>query len=219
MRIVCGVLLVAAVTSVACTTSPPPPLHISGGKDVIASQNRLNRYFHQDVLPKAKACWSRLQGEGTIDLEFIYKRTGTRWAWERLSVAGSTLREDQKSLAQRCMEASVKGTSFRAEDDDGEAAEFLVDWRWPVPWPEDITTVARLASGGITWGECGLGKSAKCQDCLVDKTTKKLSCKSACSGYTNCTANPDGNGCSLGPKSPACVSGYGFGNAGGAVIY
>lgn len=224
MRIVCGVLLLAAaVASVACTTSPPsppPPLHISGGKDVIASQNRINRYFHQNVVPKLKTCWGRLQGEGTIDLEFIYKRAGTAWTWERLSVTGSTLREDQRSLAQRCMQDSVSGTSFRMEDDDSEAIEFVVDWRWPVPWPENTTGVARLAgSGGITWGDCGLGKTAKCQDCLVDKKTKKLTCKSACSGYTQCSPNPDGNGCTVGPKSPACVSGFSNGNAGGAVIY
>lgn len=221
MRILCGVLLVAAaVASVACRTSPPAPLDSSGGKDVIASQNRINRYFHQNVVPKLKTCWSGLQGEGTIDLEFIYKRAGTTWAWERLSVTGSTLREDQISLAQHCMQDSVSGTSFRMEDDDGGATEFVVDWRWPVPWPEDITSLARMAgSGGIVWGDCGLGKLAKCQDCLADKKTKKLSCQSTCSGYTQCSPNPDGNGCTMGPKSPACVSGYSSGNAGGAVIY
>jgi hypothetical protein len=212
-----GLVLVAAAVASACsTTSPPPPPHVSVGKDVIAGQNRINRYFHQAVVPKLKPCWSGLQGAGTIDVEFVYKRAGADWVWDRLSIGGSTLPADQASLAQRCMLDSVRGTSFRTEVDDGDATEYLVDWRWPVPWPADIADVARLAGSGVIWGDCGLGKLSKCQDCLADKKTKKLTCQSTCSGYKTCAANQDGNGCTL---SQACVSGFGFGNAGGAVIY
>jgi hypothetical protein len=214
------VLLLAAAVVPACRANPAPPLEIGGGRDVIASQNRINRYFHQNVVPKLKTCWSRLQGEGTIDLEFVYRRAGAEWAWEGLSVTGSTLRDDQTSLAQQCMRDAASATSFRVEGDDGEAPEFVVDWRWPVPWPQDVTALARMAgAGGIIWGDCGLGKLSKCKDCLPDKKTKKLTCQSVCIGYTTCTPNPDGNGCTLGPKSPACVSGYPLGTVGGAVIY
>lgn len=216
-----GKVVVVAVTliSASCKTSPPAELTANCGDDVIASQNRINRYFHKAVVPKMSACWSRIQGEGTIDFQFTYKRTAGGWEWEKLGVSGSTLPKGQDAVALQCMQESVRGTSFPVEEVDGKAVEFFADWRWPVPWPKDITEMARMAGNGIIWGECGLGKLKKCQDCLYDAKTKKLSCKSTCSGYTNCTPNADGNGCMLGPISPRCVSGFSFGNSGGIVIY
>ena len=86
-----GLLLVAAIlASGACRVSPPPPVHIGGGRDLIANQHRINRYFHKAVVPSLRPCWGKLQGTGTVDVEFVYKRAGSDWVWDRLRVAGST---------------------------------------------------------------------------------------------------------------------------------
>jgi hypothetical protein len=217
-----GVLILAALGGSACTTSAPAPVIVDGGQDVVAAQNRINRYFHSEVVHKLKPCWELVQGKGTVDFEYTYKRNGEAWEFETLAVSESTLDSGYADAARQCMQDAARGTSFPRGESDGPADEFMLDWRWPVPWPtdEDVSAIAMMAGrAGLEWGDCGLGVRAKCKDCQYDAGTKKMTCKTVCIGYKNCVLNQDGNGCSLSPKDVACSSGFGLGNAGGAVIY
>ena len=79
----------------------------------ITTQQRLNRYFHNDVIPKLRNCWSHLRGVGTVQIDHNYARTDNgRWVVKDLTVGSSTLPRGQEPLALRCMQEAVGSSSF-----------------------------------------------------------------------------------------------------------
>lgn len=188
----------------------------------IATQDRINRYFHKAVVPKAKACWRQVKGQGSVSVEFIYKKAGSKWAAEAMT----TLPAGQDAIALKCLQEAVPGTSFPVEQDDGSAEEFFINWTWPVPLPKDANEAAqRMSSSGGEGGpaKCGdpEGPPPQCKDCFHYSPILGIPgvsfCADACVGYRTCT--PTESGCNVGPAFPRCANGSLLGNLGGIVIY
>jgi len=191
----------------------------------VATQQRLNRYFHADVIPKLKNCWSSVQGKGSISLEHNYKKGADgRWATIGVALIKSALPRGQEAIALRCMQGATRGTSFPAEGSDA-ATTYTIRWTWPVPFPTNAAQLtstmfaARANNGGADGGCDGRGAAASCYICSIDGGD--LSCKAVCAGYKECQLNDQpGGGKTCGAKySGACTSGGPFGVGEGSVIY
>ena len=186
----------------------------------ITTQQRLNHYFHGDVVPKLKNCWSRVQGKGTIALKYTYTKGSGKWMFDKLEVSESTLPRGQDAVALRCMQDAVRGTSYPIEQGEGNQNSFVLNWSWPVPFPanaNELTSAmfaARAAGGAGGGGGCdGHGAKAKCYTCSGG------SCIKVCVGYDNChiVYGKEDNGCS--EYGLVCASGGPFGVAGGYIMY
>jgi hypothetical protein len=179
----------------------------------ITTQQRLNRYFHNDVIPKLKSCWSLVQGSGNIQINHNYVRDEKgKWVAQELTVGKSSLPRGQEAVALRCMQQAVRGSSFPIMSDDGNEKEYVVMWNWPVPFPtnaEEQTRVMFAARGPLGAGACG-GAQPNCVDC----SHTGLACFDVCNGYHYC--NLVGGGCQA---SHRCTSGSPFAVAGTAVMY
>ncbi len=185
----------------------------------VATQQRVNRYFNNTVIPKLKDCWSRIQGRGTIDIEHNYTRnTSGKWAAGRLTVSKSTLPGGQEAVALQCLQNAVRDTSFPVERDDGVNKEYVLKWTWPVPFPTDMAEQTRAmfaATGGGSGSGCdGKGTPAACWDCVYQKDGIPK-CKQKCSGYKECAYGPQ-NSCQA---SAGCVTGGLTGVASRTIIY
>lgn len=187
----------------------------------IATQNRINRYFHHAVVPKVETCWQRIKGPGTIAIEFNYRRGKSGWAAQGMKIQKSTLPEGQDAVAFQCLQDSVQGTSFPIEEGDLSTEELFVNWSWPVPLPKDLNAVAQrmIDTGGGGGGGCGgsEGPAPACQDCFYIPIVGISYCGKACVGYKDCRSTE--SGCNMGPIEPGCVTGSLYGNLGGIVMY
>jgi hypothetical protein len=204
------------------TITTPQPFTI---QRQVATQQRINRYFHGDVVPNLKRCWSSVKGKGTIALKYTYTKTGERWVFSRLETEQSTLPRGQASIASRCMSDAVRGTSFPAEGSDA-ATTYTIKWTWPVPFPANAAQLTnamfatRADNGGSEAGGCdGRGAPKKCYTCATGG-----SCLAVCVGSTECKTTTEAKGgssfttCEVTPGT--CASGGGFGvTGGGMVIY
>lgn len=188
-------------------------------KKTVTTQQRLNRYFHADVIPKLKNCWSSVRGKGSVELEHKYKKgPDGRWATTGVALTKSALPKGQEAIALRCMQGATRGTSFPAEGSDA-ATTYTIKWTWPVPFPSNAAQLTRAmfaakpTGGGAGGGGCdGWGAPANCLTCGV----KNEGCKAdVCVGYTDCESSSDGS-CKLQGK---CASGGPFGVSGGTTIY
>src|SRR5215475_13906538 len=83
-------------------------------RQIARAQNQLNRHFSDAVVtPALRECWSRLQGDGAIVFDFTYRRSGNRWAFDKIALIKSNLPAGQEEVALRCMQNSVgRPTSF-----------------------------------------------------------------------------------------------------------
>lgn len=180
----------------------------------ITTQQRLNRYFHGDIVPKLKNCWSRVQGQGTIQIDHNYaKNASGKWVVKELTVGKSTLPRGQEAVALRCMQEAVRGSSFPVATDDGDSNEYVLRWTWPVPFPanaEEQTRAMFAAKGAGSGTGCGGNGPANCVDCTFTGTA----CVDVCTGYHYCTLG--GGGCAA---SARCTTGSPFAVASRAVIY
>jgi hypothetical protein len=179
----------------------------------ISTQQRINRYFHNDVIPKLRNCWNRVQGTGIIQINHHYLRNDNgKWVVEDLTIGNSTLPRGQDAVALRCMQEAVRGTSFPMVSDDGDSKQYMVKWSWPVPFPvnaEDQTRVMFASKGSLgAWG-CG-NTAPNCVDCA----NTGLRCIDVCSGYHYC--NLVGGACQA---SYRCTTGSPFEVAGRTVMY
>jgi len=203
-------------------SSPQQAEAIARFAAAVAEQDRVNRYFHGQILPKLKGCWSGVEGAGTIAVRVSYSRYESLWKAGESGVHRSTLAKGEEERALRCLAESVRDTSFAVEEHDGDASAYQVNWSLPVPWPVDLVDVAkRMALDSIDegggGGGCGGDSLPSCQDCWINTFLVKFSlCVPTCNGYVDCTLESDGNGCRMKTK---CVSAPIFGNRGGFVIY
>jgi hypothetical protein len=188
----------------------------------VATQKKINRYFHDVVVPKLKTCWSRIQGSGTIAMKYSYKNAKDRWAFETVKVGKSDLPKGQDEVALDCMQKAVAATSFPKETGD-TSASYSINWSWPVPFPPDAGQQAEAmfrSNGGTGGGGCdGHGAAASCVAC----SGYPVSCVAVCVGGNppcEMTENPLPGGfrrtCKVGT---GCASGGAFGVVGGAVMY
>jgi hypothetical protein len=186
----------------------------------VATQKRINRYFHGVVVPKAKSCWDRVSGKGTIEFRYLYSDNGKgKWAFKTIQASRSDLPKDQEKAAAACMQNAVAGTSFAKEKGE-KARSYTISWVWPVPFPGDADQqVARMwGSGGGSGGGCdGRGASARCVTC----SGHPQSCIYVCVGADTCevAASPAGGFDSKCTEAGQCASGGLFGLVGTMAIY
>lgn len=225
-----GVAVVLAVLVAALSCKPrveqkpevKPTPELEGGKlqESVATQKRINRYFHDEVMPKLKTCWERVQGAGTIEMVYRYENDMRgEWVFKTLEAGKTDLPESQKAAALACMQTAAMGTSFQREaSDTGDS--FLINWVWPVPMPPDAEQqMARMfgASGGEGTGCDGHGAAAKCMTC----SGQPVGCIEVCVGEEPpCTINeyPGGTTTCAG-SNKKCASGGPFGIVGGMIMY
>jgi hypothetical protein len=227
---VIALALTFLIVAFSQTPKPRPPINkpVTGNQSVdqamkaentVATQQRINRYFHGDVVPKLKDCWDRINGPGTIMFEYNYGRAGSRWTFQKVSVKNSSLPAGQNSVALKCMQDAVRSTSFAGEGAELKEKTFVLNWTWSVPFPADAEQLKTAmwgrrgsGGGGSSSGGCdGRGAAAACYNCKLESP---VSCPKVCVGYQTCTA--DQNGCSMGG---ACASGGPFGVGGGGIAF
>ncbi|HSB29534.1 MAG TPA: hypothetical protein VLE19_16830 [Pyrinomonadaceae bacterium] len=186
----------------------------------VSTQQRINRYFHGDVVSRLKSCWSNVQSKGRIAFKYIYTKVDSQWMFSRVETEQSTLPGRQAKVALRCMSEAVRGTSFPSDGAESQQNTYVVTWTWPVPFP---TNAAQLTSamfaakptGGSNTGGCdGRGAPAKCLICTPANGT--ATCERVCVGYKQCTLSSSTDTCRL---QDACASGGPFGVGGGTIIY
>ena len=189
-------------------------------KRTVTTQQRVNRYFHNDVIPKLKNCWNRVQGRGMIVIEHVYTRDASgKWIAGRLAMGNSTLPSGQAAVALQCMQEAVRATSFPVDRADGDSKEYVLRWTWPVPFPTNMIEQARImfmAQGGGSGTGCdGKGTPPACWECVYQKNGIPK-CKQACKGYEECNYGPM-DSCEA---SRSCVTGGPTGVASrGTIIY
>lgn len=197
----------------------PPGLEGGRLRESVATQKRINRYFHTVVVPKLNTCWDQVQGKGTIEMGYWFEDDAKGgWAFKTLRGGKSTLPKGQDEVALTCMQKAVTATSFPKEGDTG--ASYFIDWNWPVPMPPDADQqVARMvgSSGGEGTGCDGHGASARCVTC----SGSPLTCIYVCVGSDTCQvqAPTPGGFNSICTEGGKCASGGLFGVVGGVIMY
>ncbi|HEV8370578.1 MAG TPA: hypothetical protein VGQ39_21700 [Pyrinomonadaceae bacterium] len=185
----------------------------------VSTQQRINRFFHGDVMPKLKNCWSNVKGKGRISLKYTYTKKGGRWFLSRLETKQSTLPTGQDAVAQKCMLEAVRGSSFAVEADESTQNTFELNWTWPIPFPANAALLTRSMfaakpnSGGSEDENCdGWGTPAYCWACISSNPPR---CVKVCVGAPRCTEQVNGD-CSMEGK---CASGGPFSVSGGTTIF
>lgn len=218
IAIVPAAFLTLLVSSPAGGQSRPAPKN-PRFQATVATQKRINRYFHGSVAPRLKACWSRLSGKGTIEIRYLYGDGAKGWSFQSIQASRSDLPKDQEKAAVACMQQAVAGTSFpREKTEKGKTSS--ISWAWPVPLPPDADQqVARMwgSSGGEGGGCDGHGAPARCVTC----SGSPLTCVYVCVGSDSCevqSTTPGGFN-SICSEGGQCASGGPFGLAGSLIMY
>ena len=188
--------------------------------EIIATQDRVNRYMHRDIVPAIRDCWARLNGRGTIQVRLQYERSGDRWLAGPSTVRRSTLASGEDEVALRCLQAAVAGTGFPVEAADREAPTYVVNWSFPVPMPRDDAEAILVAldnGSGPGGGNCGGPEDPPaCWDCGYIPIVGISLCMPTCAGYLDCLKIP--NGCQF-SSATRCVTGGVFRNLSGIAVY
>ena len=198
------------------TRQTVPPAQSMGIEREVSTQQRINRYFHGDVMSKLTSCWSNVQGKGTISLKYIYTKSGEKWIFNHLETDHSTLPNGQDAIAMKCMLDAVHGSSFAPDVAELTRNTFVLYWTWPVPFPRNasqLTTAMFAATTGLSSrrsGCDGQGTAAKCNNC------RSTSCAKVCVGYNTCSVDSDGICLASGG---VCATGGPFGVSGSSIIY
>jgi hypothetical protein len=218
-----SVLLVYARTQKSRSVSQPiQPSATKEQRDAdertVATQTRVNHYFHSDVIPKLRSCWGKLRGQGMIGIEHTYRKAGNIWVSDKLATSNSTLPKGQEAVALKCMTDSVRGTSFPAQDDEGAAESFVLKWNWPVPLPANADQVRAMVinnGGGSGKGCDGHGAAAACFTCT---TNSGGTCSKVCVGATACVTSTSKAGSFCTDGRLKCASGGPFSTLGGGIF-
>jgi hypothetical protein len=212
---------VAVVALASCAKGQQRQADDGRREESVAEQKRINRYFHDAVVPKLRPCWDQIQARGTIEIQYVYENDANRgWAFKTLKGGKSTLPQGQDEAALRCMQNAVAGTSLPMEDSRA-GASYSISWEWPVPLPPDAAQQAeamwRGVGGGGGTGCDGRGAPARCIACGEGKT-----CMTVCVGYDTCTIpapSPDPSVIRMCMEQGKCASGGPFGVVSGAAMY
>ena len=186
MTILFGVGLIAAlskthsgVTQIPQTISRTPEQQLTLER-AVSTQRKFNRYFQKDVSPKLKDCWSRIKGQGSVEIKYTYRKDASgKWIADHLTVAGSTLPRGQELVALQCMEGSVRSTNLPTESSE---STYTLYWNWPVPMPANLPqTATQVSAGGLGASGCdGQGAPPHCWMCAPG------GCRPSCFGGDAC---------------------------------
>ena len=177
---------------------------------------RLGQYFERDVTPRLKKCWDQIKGEGRIAFTLRYQRTDAGWTWQKLAMSSSSLSKEQDAIAARCVEESVRATSFPISPDDqprdslGKVVAvngFNLNWSFPVPLPGTASTALAIGTGG------GPGAASSCWQCGF--IGNEPSCLKRRGGWPGCIELDQGGCICFGDP---CASGGYRGISGGAIL-
>jgi hypothetical protein len=217
-RLAAGMFAFVMLGAQGGAQEPPSCRRVVTADEVIATQNRINTYFHRGVVPRLLPCWRGVAGRGTVAVTFEFARRGDVWVPGASTLRSSSVADGDAAL--RCLQAAVAGTAFPVDAADGETTGFNLNWSFPVPWPRDMNEVmARInTGGGPRPGECGgsEGPPPACQWCHFNSTWHFSYCGTACVGYIDCNV-VDANTCTH--TNVKCATGSVFGNIGGIVAY
>jgi hypothetical protein len=179
----CTFLVGAAfILAVAACNRPQRSTLLDDLEATVTAQEIVNHYLYTSVTPKLRTCWSKLQGEGTVDLALRYRRSNQQWIFERGEIIRSTLTNDQAAAALACMQQSANGSSFALDERPGGKAfeRFVLKWTWLVPLPEEGSEAMARRAGGLTpasgCAKCNANYPARCEwsqtgseeDCRVE---------------------------------------------------
>jgi hypothetical protein len=148
-------------------------------EETVAAQQVVNHYLFTSVTPKLRTCWSRLQGEGTVDIALRYRKSDRKWVFERAEVIRSTV-PNAADAALACMQESASGSSFDLDEKPGGKAfeRFVLKWTWLVPLPEEGSEAMARRAGGLTpasgCAKCISNYPARCQ---WSETGKEEDCR------------------------------------------
>ena len=151
-------------------------------EQTVAAQAVVNHYLFTSVTPKLRTCWSRVQGEGTVDIALRYTKSQGKWMFDRAEVIRSTLSSEQAAAAQACMQTSASGSSFALDEKAGTKSfeKFVLKWTWLVPLPDEGSEAMARRAGGLTpasgCAKCNPNYPARCEwsqtgseeDCRVE---------------------------------------------------
>jgi len=199
-----GVLVSGLLFFLSACDLRQSPVISSSFDETHAVQTRVNDYFHTDVLPKLRPCWSQIPGEGRITIDYDYRRDGGLWVPEEVNVGLSPFSAEQNQAVLSCMQDAVTGTSFPVDDSEKGARKYVLHWTWPVPLPapdSGIVVLQKKKNGDV---DCdGHGTGPKCVAC-----TNPGGCKDVCVGYKGPCEQPQPNVCVT--ESTVCASGGPF---------
>lgn len=188
--------------------------------DGAAASQRISRSLQEPaVAAKLRDCLSQLKSEGLVATDLRYRKSGSNWTFDNVSVTKTSLAKGQDATVQKCIEDAARGTSFSVDTNqelETAAPEFVVRLGWGLPLPPEGTDVTNDAIARMI-GTGGVITMEGCSTCKL---------KTDGSGNYQCIAKKSGNegdceiistnACATTPK--ACVSGF-FGGSRGVVMY
>lgn len=182
MKQICALAAAAIFLVIGCTRRSPDGggSEINDIEETIAAQTVVNHYLFTSVTSKLRTCWSKLQGEGTVDLALRYAKSNTKWMFEKVDAISSTLPDEQLRLAQACMQEASTGSSFALEERPGgkNFERFVVKWRWLVPLPaEGSQEMARRVGEQDPPKGCAKCISNYPARCVWSETGKEEDCR------------------------------------------
>jgi len=165
------------------------PMRPVTDQEALETQRNVNRYFHNDVIPKLVDGWKELKDtDKYVTYHYEYVKRHNRWEFNEMDKVESTLSGHADTLAQRFMGKAIASTYFPIEKRMEKDSVFDLYWTWPVPFPEgtfDQNTgefTARQNNGGTTGGCDGRGTRAHCNVC-----SRNLNCLLVCVGAAECS--------------------------------
>jgi hypothetical protein len=173
------------------------------------------------VAGKLRSCMSQLKGEGLVATDLRYRKSGSTWTFDNVSVTKTSLAQGQDAAVQKCIEEAARGTSFSVDSNqeiETVAPEFLVRLGWGLPLPPEGTEVTNDAIARmIGTGGAGVVTMEGCSTCkLKTDGTGNYECIRKKAGSEGDCEIISSNSCATTPK--ACVSGF-FGGSRGVVMY
>jgi hypothetical protein len=192
----------------ACKQYPPRESSLLDDlEETVAAQQVVNHYLFTSVTPKLRTCWSRVQGEGTVDIALRYRKSDRQWTFERAEAIRSTLTNEQSAGAVACMQESAKGSSFALDEKAGGKAfeRFVLKWTWLVPLPEEGSEAMARRAGGLT-------PAAGCAKCISNYPAR---CQWSTTGSEEDCRVEGPNACST--TGTKCLTGI-YGRAGDMIV-
>jgi hypothetical protein len=124
------------------SADPPPLADEILDETAVREQERINHYFHADVIPRLRECWRGLGGTGTISFKHTYLPVDGQWTPRAdddlgIELDDSTLDEAADEQARACMREAVRGTSWPMGPTEGAQPYYVLYWTWPVPFPDE----------------------------------------------------------------------------------
>ena len=78
-------VIAVTVGAQSCSRLPKPDPEDPRFKESLAEQKRINRYFHDVVVPRLNPCWDKVQGTGTVEIGYTFaKNAQGDWGFRTL---------------------------------------------------------------------------------------------------------------------------------------